>query len=171
MKPSVLSTSRTRSRCLEPGIETFDLLRIWALRMRAIMSPIGSLTAIAPSLPARLHKAGNQAFRPEIAQRDTAQAMLAVIAARTPAELTPIADARLGRVAGQLGQFQRRRKTLLHRQLLVVRDRLQLRTPIGVLLRHLAPPVVLLDRTLLRHIFAPYGSAYENAALTAGTES
>src|SRR6185295_2282733 len=131
--------------------------------MRAIMSPIGSLTAIAPSLPARLHKAWNQAFRSELAQRDTAQAVLAVIAARAPAELTAIADARLGRVARQLGQLQGRRKTLFHRQLFVVRDRFQLCTPVSVLLRHLAPSVVLLNRTLLRHTFAPYGSAYEDA--------
>src|SRR6476469_2059807 len=105
MNPSVLSTSSTRSRCLEPGIETFDLLRIWALRMRAIMSPIGSLT-IAPSLPARLHKARNQALRAELAQRDTAQAVLAVIGARATAQLAAVADARLGRVARQLRQFQ-----------------------------------------------------------------
>src|SRR5574339_1009760 len=108
MNPSVLSTSSTRSRCLEPGIETFDLLRICALRMRAIMSPIGSLTAIAPSLPARLHKARNQALRSELAQRDTAQAVLAVIGARAATQLTAVADARLGRVARQLRQFQRR---------------------------------------------------------------
>src|SRR6185312_11601363 len=112
MKPSVLSTSSTRSRCFEPGIETFDLLRIWALRMRAIISPIGSLTAIAPSLPARLYKARNQALRPELAQRNTAQAMLAVVSARAATQLTAVANARLGRVARQLRQFQRRSKTL-----------------------------------------------------------
>src|SRR5689334_3233725 len=126
MKPSVLSTSRTRSRCFEPGIDTFDLLRICALRMRAIISPIGSLTAIAPSLPARLHKTGDQALRPELTQRDTAQAMLTVIGARTAAQLTAVADARLGRVARQFRQLQRRSKTLFHRQFLVVRDRFQL---------------------------------------------
>src|SRR5262245_16145320 len=153
MNPSVLSTSSTRSRCFEPGIETFDLFRICALRMRAIISPIGSLTAIAPSLPARLHKARNQALRSELAQCDTAQAMLAVVGARAAAQLAAVADARLRRVARQLGQLQRRRKTLFHRQLLVVRDRFQLRAPVGVLLCHPAPSVVLLDRTLLRHYF------------------
>src|SRR5690242_13228122 len=129
--------------------------------MRAIMSPIGSLTAIAPSLPARLHKARNQALRPELAQCNTAQAMLAVVSARAAAQLATVADTRLGRVARQLRQFQRCGKTLFHRQLLVVRDRFQFRAPAGVLLRHPAPPVVLLDRTLLRHTFAPCGSAYE----------
>src|SRR6478752_7588270 len=157
MKPSVLRTSSTRSRCLEPGIETFDLLRICALRMRVIISPIGSFTAIAPSLPARLYKAGNQAFGAKLTQRDTAQAMLAVIRTRTPAELAAIAYARLGRIARQLGQLQGRSETFFHRQLLVVRDRLQFRAPIGEFLRHLAPPVILFDRTLLRHTFTPCG--------------
>src|SRR5712691_2575955 len=105
MKPSVLSTSSTRSRCLEPGIETFDLFRICAFRMRAIISPIGSFTAIAPSLPARLHKARNQAFRAKLAQRDTAQAMLAIIGARTAAELAAIAYACFGGITRQFSQL------------------------------------------------------------------
>src|SRR6185503_10823349 len=109
----------------------------------------------------RLHKARNQALRPELAQRNAAQAVLAVVSARAATQLTAVANARLGGVARQLRQFQRRSKTLFHRQLLVVRDRFQLRAPVGVLLRHLAPPVVLLDRTLLRHTFTPCGSAYE----------
>src|SRR5215831_14461006 len=120
MKPSDLRTSSTRSRCLEPGIETFDLLRICALRMRVIISPIGSFTAIAPSLPARLHKAGNQALGAKLTQRDTAETMLTVIRARTPAELATITNARARGIARQLGQLQGRGKTLLHRQLLVV---------------------------------------------------
>src|SRR5215831_9356977 len=164
MKPSVLSTSSTRSRCLEPGIETLDLLRICALRIRAIMSPIGSFTAIAPSSPARLHKARDEAFGAKLAQRDAAQAMLAVIRARTPAELAAVADARLRRIARYFGKLQGRSKTLFHRQLLVVRDRLELRAPVGKFLCHPTPPVVLLDRTLLRHTFAPCGSAYEGLA-------
>src|SRR4249919_316033 len=127
IKPSVLSTSSTRSRCLEPGIETFDLLRICALRIRAIISPIGSFTAIAPSLPARLHKARNKAFGAKLAQRDTAQAMLAVIRAWTPAELAAITYARLGGITRQFSQLQSSCETLFHRQLLVVRDRFELR--------------------------------------------
>src|SRR5215831_667559 len=161
MKPSDLRTSSTRSRCLEPGIETFDLLRICALRIRAIMSPIGSFTAIAPSLPARLHKARNEAFGAKLAQRNAAQTVLAVEGPRPAGQLATIADARTRGIARQFGELECRRKTLFHRQLLVVRDRLQLRAPIGEFLRHLAPPVVLLDRTLLRHSFAPCGSAYK----------
>src|SRR5262245_44454232 len=112
-------------------------------------------------LPARLHEARNQALRSEVAQCDTAQAMLAVVGTRAPAELAAVAYARLRRIARQLRQLQRRCKTLFHRQLLVVRDRFQLCAPVGILLRHLASPVVLLDRTLLRHTFTPCGSAYE----------
>src|SRR5262245_22594760 len=161
MKPSVLRTSSTRSRCLEPGIETFDLLRIWAFLMRVIISPIGSFTAIASSLPARLHKARDEAFGAKLAQRDTAQAMLAVIAARPAAELAAIAHARFGGIARQFSQLQSSGKPFLHWQLLVARDRFELCAPVGEFLCHLAPPIVLLDRTLLRHTFAPCGSAYE----------
>src|SRR5215470_12245751 len=164
MKPSVLSTSSTRSRCLEPGIETLDLLRICALRIRAIMSPIGSFTAIAPSSPARLHKARDEALGTKLAQRDAAQAMLAVIRTRTAAEFAAVAYARLRGITRHFSKLQGSGKTLFHRQLLVVRDRLELRAPVGKLLCHLAPPVVLLDRTLLRHTFAPCGSAYEALA-------
>src|SRR5215510_15588035 len=162
MKPSVLSTSSTRSRCLDPGIETFDLLRICAFRMRVIMSPIGSFTAIAPSSPARLHKPRDEAFGAKLAQCDTAQAVLAVIAPRATAQLAAIAHARSGGITRQFSQLQSRGKTLLHRQLFVLRDCLQLRAPVGKFLCHPAPSVVLLDRTLLRHTFAPCGSAYED---------
>src|SRR6185312_1315876 len=161
MKPSVLSTSSTRSRCLDPGIETFDLFRICALRIRAIMSPIGSFT-IAPSSPARLHKARYEAFGTKLAQSDTAQAMFPVIGARTAAELTAVAYARLRGVTRHFGELQSSGKTLLHRQLLVVRDRLELRAPTGKFLCHPAPPVVFLNRTFLRHTFTPCGSAYED---------
>src|SRR4029450_4100528 len=170
IKPSPLSTSSTRSRCLDPGIETFDLLRICAFRMRVIMSPIGSFTAIAPSSPARLYKARNEAFGAKLAQCDTAQAVLAVIAARATTQLAAIANAGSGGIARQFRQLQSRSKTLLHRQLLVLRDSLQLCPPVGKFLCHPAPSIVLFDRTLLRHTFAPCGSAYETD-LTAGTES
>src|SRR3974390_825658 len=161
MKPSVLSTSSTRSRCLEPGIETFDLLRIWALRMRVIISPIGSFTAIAPSVRPALHKAGNGAFGAKLAQRDTAQTMLAIERTGAPRQFAAITHTRPRGIPRQFSKLQRRRETLLHRQLLVLRERLEFRAPVGELLRHLAPPVVLFDRTLLSHTFAPCGSAYE----------
>src|SRR6185437_11588622 len=171
MKPSVLSTSQTRSRCLEPGMETFDLVRICALRMRVIMSPIGSLTAIAIPLPARLHKAGNQALGAEVAESDAAETMLVVIGARTAGQLATIADARGRGIARQLGKLEGGGKTLLHRQSRVVSDCLERLAAVGELLRHPAPPVVLLDRTLLSHTFAPYDSAFEGKPLTAGTGS
>src|ERR1700693_2195879 len=134
-------------------METFDLARICALRMRAIMSPIGSLTAIAIPLPARLDEAGNQALGTEVAQRDAAETMLAVIGARAAGELAAIADARGRGIARQFGKLEGGGETLLHGQLLVVGDRFQRLAAIGEFLRHPAPPVVFLDRTLLRHTY------------------
>src|SRR6185312_15223011 len=121
--------------------------------MRAIMSPMGSFTDMRPSSPARLQKAGDEPLGPEVPQRDTAQAMLAEIAVRAPGQFAPIVDACRRRIARQLGQPESRGEAFLHRQLLVARDRLELRAATGELLRHLAPPVVLLDRTLLRHTY------------------
>src|SRR5690242_6962550 len=89
--------------------------------------------------------------------------MLTVVSARTAAELAAIANARLGRITRQFCQLERSCETLFHRQLLIVRDRLQLCTPAGELLRHPAPPIVLLDRTLLSHTLAPCDSAYEDS--------
>src|SRR6476660_9019433 len=131
MKPSLLSTSSTRSRSFEPGIETLPLLRSCALRMRAIISPIGSFTAICPSSPARLHEAGDQALVAELAQRDAAQAVLAVIAARTAGHLAAIADAGRRGIAWQFGELQRRREAVLDRQFLVLHDRLELLPAVG----------------------------------------
>src|SRR5262249_17835346 len=53
----------------------------------------------------------------------------------------------------QLGQLERRREAVLHRQLLVAGDRLEAHAPSGKFLGELAPPLVLLDRTLLCHFF------------------
>src|SRR6476620_555285 len=153
MKPSAFSTSATRSRCLEDGIDTLDLVRICALRMRVIMSPIGSFTAIArlPS-PARLHEARNEAFVAELTQRDTAELVLAVVGARTAGQFAAVADARARGIARQLRQLEGRGETFLDRSGLVLHDRLELLAPAGVQLRHPAPALVLLDRTLLRHL-------------------
>src|SRR5262245_6349970 len=129
--------------------------------MRVIMSPIGSFTAIAPSSPARLHNAGNEALGAKLPQCATAQAVPAVVAPRATTELAPIAHARSGGIARQFSQLQSRGKTLLHRQLFVLRDSLQLCAPVGKFLCHSPSPIVLLDRALLRHTFAPCGSAYE----------
>src|SRR5437899_10652331 len=106
MKPSLLSTSRTLARSLEAGVETFDLLRIWALWMRAIISPSGSFKAIARfSLPARLQQARDQALGAELPQRNAAHPELAVVGLRPAGDLATIVDARRRRVARPLGQL------------------------------------------------------------------
>src|SRR3954453_207735 len=110
----------------EPGVVTLPFLRICALRMRVSISPKGSLIAIAPSLPARLHQAGDETLRPELTQRDARHLHLAIICARTAGHLTAIADAHSGRVARKIGKPDARLEPLLHRQLLVIGDRLQL---------------------------------------------
>src|SRR6185437_6720796 len=101
MKPSFLSTSRTLTRSREPGVETLGFLRICALLMRAIRSPIGSFNCMRPSSPARLQQARNQALGAELAQRDAAELVLAEEAARPAGHLAAVADARRRRVARQ----------------------------------------------------------------------
>src|ERR1051326_3751183 len=153
MYPSFSSTSSTRARSADPGLDTLDLLRICALRMRAIRSPSGSLRAIVrPSSPARLDEARDDALGAELPQRDAAHLELAVEPARPPGDLAAVAHARGRGIARQLRQLQRRREPLLGRQRLVARDRLEPGSPAGELLRQPAPPVVLLDRALLRHL-------------------
>src|SRR5947209_2119025 len=103
--------------------------------MRVNRSPSGSFRAIvAPSSPARLDQARDQAFRSEIAQRDAAHLELAVERTRTARHLAAIADARARRVARHLGELEGSRETVLHRQLLVARDRFQARAPARELL-------------------------------------
>src|SRR5215470_11510494 len=120
MKPSVLSTSSTLSRSREDGVDTFDLLRICALWMRAIISPSGSIMARPPS-PARLDQAGDQPLGAEVAQRDAGELVLAVDAARAARNLAAIANPGRRRVTRQLGKLQRRREPLFHRLGLVLR--------------------------------------------------
>src|SRR5579875_2488254 len=154
MKPSLLSTSSTRSRCLEPGTETFGFERICALRMRVIMSPIGSLMDIRrSSSPARLDQAWDQPLGAEFAQRNARQPVLTVVAARPAGQLAAVADARGRRIAWQLGELERRRKTLLHRQFLVTGNRLEPRATAGELLHQAASVLVLLDRARLGHAY------------------
>src|SRR5262249_39193638 len=146
------STSSTCARSREPGVDTLDLLRSCALRMRVIMSPSGSLSAMRSSSPARLDEAGDQPLGTKIAQRDAAHLELAVKRARPPRHLAAIANARARRVARQFGKLERRREPILHRQVLVAGDRLEPGAPAGELLGEPAPTVVLLDRALLRHL-------------------
>src|SRR5215207_1420172 len=126
MKPSVLSTSSTLTRSLEAGVETFDLLRICALWMRAIMSPSGSFKAIdRSSSPARLEQARNHALRAEVAEGDAGKLVLAVKRARPSRHLAAVADAVRRGVARQLRELQGRGEPLLHRPVLVAGDRFQ----------------------------------------------
>src|SRR5580700_5138619 len=152
MYPSALSTSRTLARIFEPGVETLGLARICALRMRVMRSLIGScVDMLRPSLPARLHQAGNQALGAEFAQRDAAKLVLAIDRTRPSGHFAAIANPGRRRIARHLGKFQRRREPLFHRLLAVGDDRLQLGAPGGCVLGHPLAAVVLLDRTLLCH--------------------
>src|SRR6266545_4069843 len=121
--------------------------------MRAIMSPSGSFKAIdRSSLPARLEQARDHALGPEVPERDAGKLVLAVIGPRSSRHLAAVADARRRRIARELRELQRRGEPFLHRLVLVARDRPQPRTAARKLLGKPAAPVVLLDRTLLRHL-------------------
>src|SRR5262249_43013132 len=150
--PSLFNTSRTLARKVEPGVVTFDINRNCALRMRVIISPIGSLSAISfLPLPARLHEPGDQPVRTEFAQSDTRQFQLRIISAWTAGEFATIANAFARRIARKLLQFQDRGKTLLDRQLLVLDDRAEFRTLRRILLRQAPAHFVLLDHAFLSH--------------------
>src|SRR5436305_10738271 len=94
MKPSFFSTSSTLTRSREPGVETLGFLRICALLMRAIRSPIGSFICMAISLPARLQQAGNEALGAKLTQCDAGELMLAIDRARPTGDLAAVAIAR-----------------------------------------------------------------------------
>src|ERR1043166_8736702 len=106
----------------------------------------------SPPSPARLEEAWDEALRAEIAQCDAAHPELAVKGARPSGHLAAVANARLRGIARHLRELERGGKALLHGERLVVCDLLKPRAPAGILLGELAPPVVLLDRTLLRHL-------------------
>src|SRR5579862_1699912 len=160
-------------RNFEFGLVTLPLLRSCALRIRASRSPSGSfMDIVRPSLPARLQQARDQPLGAEIPQRDARQLVLAVVAARTPGYLATVADAGSGRIARQLGELERGFKAFLNRLRLVARDRFEPGAPARILLRHPAAPVILLDRTLLRHFVlleVPRLRPADRLVLTAGT--
>src|SRR5215203_3646562 len=146
MKPSDLSTSRTRPRSREPGVVTFPRRRICALRIRVSMSPTGSLIAIvAAPLPARLHEARDQPFRAELPERDARHAELAVIRARPAGHLAAIADAGRVAVARDLRQPKACLEALLHGLRLVVGNAEEPLALALVLLDQALAPVVLLN--------------------------
>src|SRR5215470_16454003 len=139
-------------RSFEPGVDTFDLVRLCALRMWVIISPIGSFRFIVgSSLPARLDQSGDQPLGAEFSNRDAAHLQLAVIAPCTAGHLTSIADTRRRAVARQGRELDGCVETFLERLILIACDRPETRPLAGKLLGQPAPPVVLLDRTRLRH--------------------
>src|ERR1700736_2874659 len=93
--------------------------------MRVSISPSGSLIAISPSLPARLHEPGHHAPRPEIAKRDTAHPELAVDAAWPSGDLATQAHSSRAAIARQLGELDATLEALLGRLRLVLGHRLQ----------------------------------------------
>src|SRR5437588_4676733 len=148
----------------EPGVVTLPFLRICALRMRVSMSPKGSLSAIAPSLPARLYEAGDETLRPKLTQRDARHLHLAIIGARPAGHVATIADAHGRGIARRIGKPDARLEALFHRQLLVVGNHLQLVAAVGVLLDQPHLALVVFNCTLLSHYVLPLVSAFEASA-------
>src|SRR5687768_14775316 len=93
--------------------------------MRVSISPSGSTMLISLSSPARLNEAGDQAFVPQFAERDTGHLHLAVHRTRTARDFATQFDACLRRVARQGSQLEARFEALLNRLRLVVGNRLQ----------------------------------------------
>src|SRR5262249_37421773 len=102
-------------------------------------------------LPARLHDAGSLALGGQVTERDTADAELAVEAARTTGDLTAIAETRRRGIARQLREREARGKPLFQRERFVERLSLQARTLGRVALRHLGALVIPFDGACLRH--------------------
>src|SRR6218665_2370816 len=127
MKPSDCSTSSTRPRRVEAGVETEFLRRIWALRMRVSISPIGSVRAICVlSLPARLDQTRDLPEVAKLAQGDTAHLHLAIVGARTTGHFAAVAHAAGRRIARQGSELELGGETLFQRQLLLHGEGLEL---------------------------------------------
>src|SRR5690606_31248236 len=152
MYPSSFRTSSTQRRILEAGVRTVGLPRIEALRMRASMSPSGSFIDILPSLPARLDHAGDLPLRSEIPERDPRHPQLPVIGAWTARHLAPVVEPGRRRVARKLGQLQPRLEPLLHGELLVRGDLLQLGALRGVFLDEGLTLLLPLDHAAFCHL-------------------
>src|SRR6218665_2351518 len=126
MKPSDCSTSSTRPRRVDAGVETTSRRRIWALRIRVSISPSGSERLIVfVSLPARLDHARDLPEIAQLAQGDTAHLELAVVGARTARHFATVTDAVRGGIARQFGQLDGRGEAVLKGNLLVHDDRLE----------------------------------------------
>jgi hypothetical protein len=68
--------------------------------------------SLFPSLPACLGHARDLAEITEIAQRDTGELELAIVALGTPRDFATMMNARLGRVARKLGELELRLEAL-----------------------------------------------------------
>ena len=138
---------------LREGMAIESSPAICPLRMRVSISPKGSLNAIflAPRLPAGLDDAGQMSGGGQLAQCNARQFHLAVHAASPSRELAAVPNPRLRSVARQFGELHLRREPFLDRLRPILGNRLQ-RTTLGiVLLGHLDPALVLLDRAGLSH--------------------
>src|SRR6056297_3687702 len=146
MYPSAARTSSTRTRIFEAGVRTVDLPRIWLLRIRVSISPIGSFISL-PSSPARFHNAGQLPGRAQIAQRDTGNLEFAVIRMRTTSQLAAVVQPGRRAVARQLCQLQGGAEPLFHRLAFVTDDLFQRGTLLGETIHQL----LALDHCFLSH--------------------
>src|SRR5690606_31947230 len=102
---SSFSTFAIASFSLEAGTLTSALPEDWPLRMRVRKSAMGSVILIAVALqwfqplPAGLSEARNLAAHRRLAQLGSAEAELAVVAARAAGDGAPVAQADLARIA------------------------------------------------------------------------
>src|SRR5690242_5430916 len=83
------------------------------------------LSAHGVELPARFPHPWNEAAEGHLPEGDSRQSELLEVAARPSGHRAPVADALLGRVAGELLEAGLRRLLLLHRRLRILDDRLE----------------------------------------------
>src|SRR5262245_28971412 len=123
--------------------------------MRVSKSPKGSENAIFLSLPlpTRFDHAGNLAGGGQLPQGNARDPEFAVVAAGTSRELAPVVLTNRRGIARNLRQLQARRKALLHRQSVVIGNRLQPRPSPGILLRQADALLVTLNHAGFRHKF------------------
>src|SRR5690606_3412905 len=115
-----------------------------------ITQGIGHCHQLSP-LPARLHNTRDQALVGQIAELHAAQPEFAVIGARTPRQLAPVADAGRVTIARNFRHLETCDQTLAFVERRVGRNRLQLRVTAGVFLHQLLATLVLVYRTQFRH--------------------
>src|ERR1700741_1022447 len=99
MKPSALSTSKSRARNFDAGQVILERPRICPFRRRVRRSPMGSRIAMCSPLPACFGHAGNLAEIGKVPERDARYFELAVIALRAARQLAAMGHAARRRVA------------------------------------------------------------------------